>query len=299
MTLEDKIKALLAEQVTEAKSCGEGKKDMEKETPGEDEEVVVNPKKKEAAKDVKEETEAVADSEEVVAEDTKVVSEQVAALLETEGLSEEFKTEALAIFEAAVNDKVAQAKQQMQEQFDAEVAAAKTAMAEEIDGYLSAAVAEWISENEVAIETTFKSQLAESFVDGLQKLFVEHNIELPADKVDLYETVLEEKFTLEEKAAESEKQIAALQEQVNGMKKASILESFKTQMTVTEFDRFTTLVESIAFESEDQYKTQLNIVKENFGTKKPEVKQQISESAVVTNKDPLISKFAEYINNSK
>ena len=278
MKLEDIIRKQLAEataQLQEAKKVPELKEPSESDEVGGEDKVDLKPTmKKDKETPVKEEV--VADGakpETVVAEDkpeeakSSKVSDQVSALLEAEGLSDEFKLQAVTIFEAAVTDRVLQLQEELKQDFDAQLAEAKSQMESDIDGFLSEAVAKWHEENEVAIKSNFNTQVAESFMDGLSKLIAEHNIEVPTGKEDALVTALSEVDKLNEELKAREDEVKAIQETVKKLEAGKILESFKEKMTSTEFDRFTQLTESVAFSSEDQYKKQLNIVLENFGSK--------------------------------
>jgi hypothetical protein len=248
----------------------------------------------------------VEDKVEVKAEIKKTVSEQVSALLEVEGLSEEFKTSAITIFEAAVTDRVLQIEEGLKTEFDSQLATTKAELDNDIDGFLSEAIQGWKQDNQVVIKANFKSQLHESFMDGLSKLIAEHNIDVPTDKEDALATAVGEVDKLNESIKEKEAEMLALVEQVNVLKAEKILESFKLKMTNTEFDRFKQLTESVNFETETQYEKQLSVVQENFGSdknKKSVVVTPINE--VVFDKNTFVSEtnsdvaaYASYINGS-
>ena len=170
-------------------------------------------------------------------------SSQVAALLEAEGLSEDFKLQAVTIFEAAVTDRVLQIEEGLKAEFDSQLAIAKAELDTDIDGFLSEAIQQWKAENEVAIRANFKSQVAESFIDGMKALIAEHNIEVPEDKENALEVALSEVDKLNESIVTHGELTKGLQDQINEMKCEKILGSFKEKMTQTEFDRFAQLVE--------------------------------------------------------
>lgn len=234
------------------------------------------------------------------------VSSQVSALLEAEGLSEDFKLQAVTIFEAAVSDKVLLIEEELRKEFDSQLAEAKTELDNDIDGFLSEAVQKWTQDNEVAIKANFKSQLAESFMDGMRALISEHNIEVPEDKEDALEVALGEVDKLNESIVAKEADMLALQESINELKADKILESFKEKMTQTEFDRFVQLTESVQFKDVAQYEKQLTIVLENFGNKQKIVKsEQITEEValptqkVVTESTSDMSVYAKYLTTRK
>lgn len=242
----------------------------------------------------------------VKSNESSQVSSQVTALLEAEGLSEEFKLQAVTIFEAAVTDRVIQIQEELEAEYEEKLDEAKAELETNIDGFLNEAVQEWADNNQVAIESNFKTRLAESFMDGLQSLLAEHNIDLPDDAEDALEIALDEVNKLEEQVSGVDEVVAELQEQINELKAEKILESFQGRMTSTEFDRFVQLTESVKFKDESQYEKQLGIVLENFGkisAKKVEQEEQIVEETVyapaaqpiVTESFSSVNRYAQYL----
>jgi hypothetical protein len=305
MTLEQIIKQRLEEATKQVETVVTEAAKIELKEPAKaaeedkEDEVVVKPKLKKADPVVKEESETT--------EVKPTVSSQVSALLEAEGLSDEFKIQAVTIFEAAVADRVLQIEEGLKTEFETQLAEAKEELNKDIDGFLSEAVQQWRQENEVAIKANFNTQVAESFMDGMRALIAEHNIDVPEGKEDALEVALSEVTKLSEEIEGSAAAMQALQEEMNTLKAKQILESFKSKMTQTEFDRFSVLTESVKFENEGQYEKQLTIVLENFGNKsvikeaaKPVVSEVISEEVsnaitVVTESNSVVNKYAAFI----
>lgn len=281
-TLDEIIAKQLATALEEAKKIAPIKDEVAPESVGKaDDEVDTKPTFK----------------KELTKEDT--VSTQVSALLEAEGLSEEFKTQAVTIFEAAVTDRVLQIEEGLKTKFDQELAEAKADLDNDIDGFLNEAIQQWMEANKVAIESNFKSQLAESFMDDMQALMGKHNIELPEGKENALEVALGEVDSLTESVVTKETEKLSLVEQINVMKAEKILESFRGKMAQTEFDRFVQLTESVKFADETQYEKQLTIVLENFGKTKVETKVEAEEitEAVIVQKPVTnnVNRYAEFI----
>lgn len=259
----------------------------------------------------KEDTEIESEDLDTIEESKEAVkSEQISALLESEGLSEDFKVQAVTIFEAAVTDRVLQVQEDLEVQFTQKLDEAKADLEVNIDGFLNEAVQTWANDNEVAIQSNFKTRLAESFMDGLRNLLSEHNIDLPTKSEDALDIALERVNTLEEQLHSVNDTVAQLQEQIQDMHAEKILESFKEKMTSTEFDRFAQLAESVKFKDEVQYEKQLNIVLENFGkiTSKAVVTQpqkMVTETVAsdvqpqITESYSSVNRYAEYLATAK
>merc|ERR1712000_418044 len=116
-------------------------------------------------------------------------TDDVNALIGDTELSEEFKTKASTIFEAAVNREVeSQVGDQdlVLEELLVECGGElKEEMAQEVDKYLNYVVEEWIEENKLAIESGIQNELSENFMTGLRKLFTENYVDIPETKVDI------------------------------------------------------------------------------------------------------------------
>ena len=108
--------------------------------------------------------------------------EDVDALFNGESLSEEFRAKATLIFESAVSSRVESILEQVMEQNDAVLSEAyeeiKNQLTEQVDKYLNYVVEQWMTDNQVAIETGLRAELAEDFISGLRALFQEHYIEI-------------------------------------------------------------------------------------------------------------------------
>lgn len=319
MTLEERIKQMLEESTQETqveviseragREDDEGHADTEKSDTAynkKTKQVPVKPvQKKNPFKKVPGVDETTEDEVEtkVLPESTVNVSSQVSALLEAEGLSEEFKTQAVTIFETAVTERVLEITEQIESQYEEKLNEAKAELEVNIDGFLNEVVLQWAKDNEVAIQSNFKTRLAESFMDGLQSLLIEHNIDLPLESENALDVALSRVTELEEEVSEADAFGQKLNEQINSMKAQRILESFKEKMTSTEFDRFVQLTESLKFKDESQYEKQLNVVLENFGKLGKSVKSEqepaitettVAPQNVIVESDDSINRYAQY-----
>ena len=218
------------------------------------------------------------DKEESKKEEIEVnVEEDVAALISGEELSEEFKTKAATIFEAAVKSKIAKIRKQIREESkkeqDERIESMQTEMTENMDKYLNYATKEWMEENKLSIETGVRNEVTESFITGLKKLFEEHYIDVPEEKEDVFESLVIENKELEEKLdAQTEKHMDTVKE-LNTYKAASVFQTVSEGMVDTDVEKFKELIEDVDYDADEQYAEKLNTIKNSYfkSEKKDEV----------------------------
>ena len=220
-------------------------------------------------------TEGVVAEEESVEETAPYdIEEDVNALLGGEELSEEFKEKAKTIFEAAINSKVAEIKEELaaqyQEKLAEEIEAAKESLAERVDSYLEYVADEWFEENALAVEAGLKTEMTESFLSGMKGLFEEHYVTIPEDKYDVLESMVEKLDDMETKLNEQIEKNVSLNSRLAESVADGILDQVSEGLAQTQKEKLASLSESVEFESEDQYREKLETLKESYFTSKKE-----------------------------
>lgn len=245
---------------------------------------------------------------ETIAEETPVdISSQLNAIFGEE-LSEEFKTKATSIFEAAViarvNSEMDKVTSKLEEQAAEQLVEFKSSLVEKIDSYLNYVVEQWMEENAIAIDNGLRTEIAEEFMTGLQKLFKESYIEVPEDKYDVLGDLNAKTEELESKLNESIEDNIKINKELSDLKRTIILEEQTKDLADTEVEKLKKLVEGIEFESEDLYKEKVAVIKENYFPKaaksSPEqtlVEQSVSNPAS-TEVDPIMAKYMTSISRS-
>jgi hypothetical protein len=190
-------KDLEAARKAEKKKAGKGggTAGRPQEEPDEDEE---DGEKKQDDEDEDDEEEATRSKKRPTAEERVAaidLSDDVDALTSGEGLSEEFKTKAATIFEAALKSKIRTELERLEEEYaeayDSAISEAKDELTTKVDGYLTYVVEEWLKKNELAVEHRLKTELAEQFISSLRALFEEHDIAIPDERFDMLEAAAE------------------------------------------------------------------------------------------------------------
>ena len=214
--------------------------------------------------------------EEVVAEAPEFteinIDEDVEALLGEEELSEEFKEKAKTIFEAALTSKVGELKEALEARYETalleEVAEIKSTLTERVDSYLEYVSQEWMTENQLAVEEGLKTEMTESFLTGMKSLFEEHYVSIPEDKYDVLESMVEKLDDMETKLNEQIEKNISLNKRLSESVADGIFDSISEGLAATQKDKLASLVESVEFESEDQYREKLETLKEAYFAKK-------------------------------
>ena len=241
-------------------------------------------------------------TEETVEEETVEIDIEadVNALLGGEELSEEFREKAKTVFEAALQSKVNQLAEDMQAKFDEklveEIESTKSELAERVDAYLEYVSEEWFVENELAIEHGLKTELTESFLGGMKSLFEEHYVQIPDDKYDVLESMVEKLDDMETKLNEQIEKNISLNGRLGESVASGILDQVSDGLAATQKEKLASLSESVEFESEEQYREKLEVLKESYfaGNTPKATGETISETVDHTSAD-VSNSMAAYL----
>lgn len=207
------------------------------------------------------------------------VSEHVEALVSGEDLSEDFQKKAATIFESAVNSKIAEISKKMKANNEIDLAEARikveSDLSETVNDYLKYVVEQWMEENTVAIEAGLRTEVTEDFIDGMLGLFKESYIEVPEDRYDVVEELAAKVEELESQLDEQTDKNIKLNKGLDEQKAEAVAATVSEGLAETDKEKFTSLIESVEFEDEEQYTEKLNTLKESYfkksdGDKTPE-----------------------------
>jgi len=260
----------------------------EKEEAGECETEAPTPKSKKGEKEDKEGKE----KEDEMKEEYDI-EEDVNALLSGEELSEEFQEKARTIFETAIKSKVAEIKEDLQAAYEValveEVQEIKAELVERVDAYLEYAADEWVAENALAIEHGLKTEMTESFLEGMRGLFEDHYVTIPEERYDVIESMVDKLDEMETKLNEQiEKNVALnrrLAESVTDVVFAEVSEG----LALSQKDKLASLAENVEFDGEDNYREKLANLRESyFPSKATSAQRTVSEN---------LSEEVDYSNN--
>ena len=227
-----------------------------------------------------EEEEVVAESEQE--EEMIDVEQDIQALLEGEELSEEFQNKARTIFEAAIRTKLSEIKEQVkvsyEEKLVEEVASIKEELKDRVDSYLEYVADEWVQENKIAIEHGLKSEMTESFLEGMRGLFEEHYVTIPEEKYDVIESMVDKLDEMEDKLNEQIEKNVALNKRLSESTADVIFADVTEGLAQTQRDKLASLIENVEFESEESYREKISTLRKSYFPDNAGVQRDNSEN---------------------
>ena len=204
------------------------------------------------------------------ASDAKATAEDFESIFSGQELSEEFKEQAATLFEAHLAERVHAIEEELQEEYEALLEEHSTSVAEElvgrVDEYLNYVVEEWMQENKLAVENGLRTEVTESFISNLRNLFQESYIEVPEDKLDLFESAVEENEKLEDEVGLQVETNIKLNEENEQLRCEILFLEIAEGLTDTEIQKLRRLAENMDFESIEEFAEKLEVLRENIST---------------------------------
>jgi hypothetical protein len=229
------------------------------------------------------------------------IEEDVNALLGGEELSEEFKEKARVVFESALMAKVNEIKEALeveyQEKIAEEVEEIKEALEERVDSYLEYVADEWFTENQLAVEYGLKTEMTESFLEGMKGLFEAHYVSIPEDKYDVLESMVEKLDDMETKLNEQIEKNIHLNQRLAESVADGIFDEISEGLAATQKEKLSSLAESVEFESEEEYREKLEMLKESYfpANKAPKAHTETLSEGVDHSTETISGPMANYL----
>lgn len=220
------------------------------------------------------------------------VNDDVNALVEGEDLTPEFKEKATTIFEAAVQAKVNQLMIEKQVEIEAEnevklkdeVETIKLELVEQVDGYMNYVSDQWLETNKLAVEKGVRTEITESFINGMKNLFNEHYITIPEDKVDVVDDLFQKVEDLEEQLNKQIDESVNLNKEIAQYKKDKVVQSLTSNLSDTQAEKVKELAENVDAE-DDKLEEKVQTIKENYFPKSSESKAETLVEEVENNEE--------------
>jgi len=234
--------------------------------------------------------------------------EDIAAMFSGEQLSEEFKAQAATLFEAHLNERVHQIEEQLKAQYEdlleQHTVAVTEELVERIDDYLNYVVEEWMSENRLAVENGLRTEITENFIANLKGLFAESYIEVPNDKLDLFESAVEQVDTLDGELQTQVDKNIQLAEEVEQLKCEIIFREIAEGLADTDVEKLRRLAEDLEFDTVEQFAEKVSVLRENLDTIGTTAEETVDSEALeesyeeTSEASPLVEAYARSLSRN-
>jgi hypothetical protein len=196
------------------------------------------------------------------------IEEDVNALLSGEDLSEDFKVKAKTVFEAALNARTGQIEEAIAHQYEQrlseEVEVIREELTDRLDAYLEYVSEEWLQENALEVEQGLKTEMTESFLQGMKGLFEDHYVTIPEDRYDVLESMVEKLDDMESKLNEQIHRNVALNRRLAESVTEVIFAEVSEGLALSQKDKLASLAENVEFDSEGNYREKLVTLRESY-----------------------------------
>jgi hypothetical protein len=291
------------------KEEAEEEEETEEDDENEDDEKEYPKKKKvkKSMKNMKEESEEEDEDEEVEEDEEEEefdIEEDVQALLAGEELSEEFQEKARTIFEAAIRSKIVDIKEELQYSYEKalveQIETIKEGLEDRIDSYLEYVADEWVNENALVIEQGLKTEMTESFLQGMKSLFEDHYVSIPEEKYDVVESMVDKLDEMEGKLNEQIERNVALNRRLAESVADVIFADISEGLALSQKDKLSSLAVNVEFDSEENYREKLVTLRESYFPHKAGAQRDDSETLtestdVQSNQPQVDARMASYL----
>jgi len=234
--------------------------------------------------------------------------EDVEEIFQGQELAEEFMDKASVIFEASVNARLvaekAKLEEEMEQKLEEEKVAIEEAMTDKVDTYLTYVAEQWLDENEVAIESSIKVDIAENFMNGLKSLFEENYVSVPEDKLDLAADALAQLEGLEEQLNAEMAEKIELSKRIESLEIDKLVSESSDGLSVSQKEKLSALVEGLEYENLDEFKSKLEVVKEQYFASPSVIAEEVDETPIEEEAekkaavDPMMDQYASAISRT-
>ena len=239
---------------------------------------------------------------------TPSMKESIESLFAGKDLSEEFKSEAATLFEAQINTRIEEIEGEVQAKYETLLEEHTLAVTEEmvgrIDEYLNYVVEEWMQENRLAVSNGLRTEITEGFIEKLRSVFAESYIEIPEEKLDLFESTVEDFENIKTQLDGQVEKNMEINEENEQLRCELLFREVAEGLTDTETQKLRNLAESVEFESVEQFAEKLAVLRENIenlGTPTETVEEETMEESYEAGSDasPLMEAYINSMSKSK
>ena len=135
-----------------------------------------------------------------------------------------------------------------------------------------------MQENALQVEAGLKTEMTESFLEGMKSLFEEHYVTIPEEKYDVLNSMVDKLDEMEGKLNEQIDRNVALNRRLAESNADGVFTAVSEGLADTQKEKLATLAENVEFESEEDYREKLDTLKESYFPSKTSAPKSTSEN---------------------
>ena len=225
------------------------------------------------------------DDEEDLKESLKIsIKMPKASLFESAGFNVKQQKKVASIFESAIKSTTRQVGKQIHEHYSKvhkkRLAEHRQLIENRLNTYLDVVVEEWVEPNRLAVRSSLRTELSENFLNGLQKLFTEHYIDVPESKTDVVKSLTQHVETLKRQVNEQYTEKLKLHRLAETANKKRIVATFARDMSESQAGKLEKLAEDTQYVNANDFREKLSMLKESYFEKQPSRATRLPEENV-------------------
>lgn len=183
-------------------------------------------------------------------------------------LSEDAMDKTALLFEAALETRINLELQRLEEENETALVEQQERlveqMTERLDQYMTYMAEEFFRENQIAIESSRKVDLAEAVINTVRNMLAENNIEVSDEQVDVVAGLEAQVEDLKSQLNEALTEKFAIEAAKTTEARKAVFATVSEGMTDLDRDRLAMLAESVDYTTDEEFSAKVAMLKENF-----------------------------------
>lgn len=173
---------------------------------------------------------------------------------------------ATELAESHINSIADLAEAKLEEMLESSTSDIESRLVETAERFMTHLAEQWLAENKLAVDRGIKADLFESVMGGFKQVFIEHNVTIPEESVDV---VAEMEEALEEASVLSDTLLREKEEartELAQLKRTQAINESTSELTLTQKEKVIGLVEGVEYS--DKFTSKLNAIVDMVKTSK-------------------------------
>lgn len=170
------------------------------------------------------------------------------------------KKHAVALAESHIQKIAEKAEEEVEKNKEEADEKAEKKLSENAARFLNHVAKEWLAENQLAVDRGIKADLFESMFSGMKELFVEHNVVVPEESVDVVAEMEEELAEQKQETARLFEEVSMRDNYINYVQREVAVNEAVAGLTEVQKEKVSSLTEGMEYS--DEFSSKLGAIVE-------------------------------------